>query len=173
MTLSPDRAHRAIEMPSFLLVPAELDDLDHPFPRLSAGLEGGFADHAAALHLLREVMATLMAGQIRIRWAHYWCVEVANRAVVGLAGFKAAPDAGRVEIGYLTFPRFEGRGYAKEAIACLVALAQGEVATIVAHTLPEPNASNAALARQVFAKVGTVIDPDDGPVWRWERDSAN
>jgi RimJ/RimL family protein N-acetyltransferase len=65
---------------------------------------------------------------------------------------------------------FEGRGYATEAAAALVdfALASGQVRLVRAHTLPEVNASTRVLLKCGFRHVGTVVDPDDGPVWRWE-----
>mgnify|MGYP006144882195 CR=1 FL=1 len=43
------------------------------------------------------------------------------------------------------------------------------VTQVIAHTLPELNASGVILTRNGFTRTGEVIDPDDGPVWRWER----
>ena len=40
------------------------------------------------------------------------------------------------------------------------------------HTLPEPNASTRILEKTGFKRAGETIDPESGPVWRWERDSA-
>jgi N-acetylglutamate synthase-like GNAT family acetyltransferase len=37
----------------------------------------------------------------------------------------------------------------------------------MAHTLPEQSSSTSALARCGFRKADDVIDPEDGPVWRW------
>jgi ribosomal-protein-alanine N-acetyltransferase len=48
------------------------------------------------------------------------------------------------------------------------ALASGQVQLVRAHTLPEVNASTRVLLKCGFRHVGTVVDPDDGPVWRWE-----
>lgn len=60
---------------------------------------------------------------------------------------------------------------AGEAAAALVdfAFATPLVALVRAHTLPAANASTHVLAKCAFHHVGTVVDPDDGPVWRWER----
>ena len=68
-------------------------------------------------------------------------------------------------------PSFQGRGYATEAAAALVdfALASGQVQMVRAHTLPEANASTRVLLKCGFHHVSTVVDDDDGPVWRWER----
>lgn len=92
--------------------------------------------------------------------------------VIGSAGFKGAPDAdGMVEVAYGIVPAFEGRGHAAAAAQALVAYAfgSGSVRLVRAHTLPTPNASTRVLAKCGFQRVGDVIDPDDGPVWRWER----
>jgi hypothetical protein len=52
----------------------------------------------------------------------------------------------------------------------LVALAvdAGEM-IVIAHTLPVENASGQALTRNGFVRAGDAIDPDEGPVWRWQR----
>jgi RimJ/RimL family protein N-acetyltransferase len=49
------------------------------------------------------------------------------------------------------------------------AIAAPEVHRIRAHTLPEPNASTRILEKLGFLKSGDAMDPDAGPVWRWER----
>src|ERR1051326_3995276 len=91
---------------------------------------------------------------------------------VSQAWLKVPPDsAGMVEIAYGIVPSFAGQGYATEAAAELVrfALASGEIRLLRAHTLPVANASTRVLAKCGFHHTGTVVDPDDGPVWRWER----
>jgi [ribosomal protein S5]-alanine N-acetyltransferase len=106
-------------------------------------------------------------------WRHgFFLVHRAARTVVGSAGFKGPPDStGTVEIAYGIAPGFEGRGYATEAAAALVAFAFATPAVqlVRAHTLPVANASTRVLAKCGFHHVGTLVDPDDGPVWRWER----
>jgi hypothetical protein len=39
-----------------------------------------------------------------------------------------------------------------------------------AYTLPEKNASTRVLEKIGFRWLGDAIHPEDGPVWRWERD---
>ena len=106
-------------------------------------------------------------------WRHgFFVVHRESRAVIGSAGFKGPPDpAGTVEVAYGIVPAFEGRGYATEAAQALVAFAfaSGPVRLVRAHTLPEANASTRVLLKCGFCHVGAVLDPDDGPVWRWER----
>src|SRR5207249_4544489 len=93
------------------------------------------------------------------------------RRVIGACGFKGAPDEGVVEIAYFTFPAFERCGYATAMAAALIDVAarSGEANRVRAHTLPEPNASSRLLRRLRFDFEGPVEDPEDGPVWRWER----
>ncbi len=90
---------------------------------------------------------------------------------VGCCGFKTIPGPGDPpEIGYMTFPRAEASGVATAMAGALAALAAdaGEP-MVIAHTLPVENASGTALARNGFVRAGDAIDPDEGPVWRWER----
>lgn len=106
-------------------------------------------------------------------WVHgFAVVDTEGRSVVGTASFKGPPDAdGVVEVAYGIAPPCQGRGYATGAAAALVAFASRDprVRLVRAHTLPEPNASTRVLAKCGFVHVGTIVDPDDGPVWRWER----
>jgi RimJ/RimL family protein N-acetyltransferase len=90
---------------------------------------------------------------------------------VATGAFKGPPDpAGAVEIAYMTFPAHEGNGYARAMVPALYSIAvEHGAALVVAHTLPEENASNRALRSSGFAFTGQVIDPEDGPIWRWEK----
>ena len=152
-----------------LLVRATMADIDQPSPRLSAGIAHGFADREEGLAMLRDVMTQFAATPRPARWGCYWSIDLAADRTVGLCGFKAPPMDDSIEIAYLTFPLFEGRGYATRTIAELVALSWRDVPLVVAHTLPVANASNVALTRQGFVHVGETIDPEDGLVWRWEK----
>jgi len=118
-------------------------------------------------------LAALRASQGADPWRHgFFLVHREKREAIGAAGFKGPPDeAGTVEIAYGVAPSCEGQGYATEAATALVAFAftSGLVELVRAHTLPEANASTRVLSKCGFRHVGEVIDPDDGPVWRWER----
>ena len=76
-----------------------------------------------------------------------------------------------VEIAYGVAPDHQGNGYATEAAEALVAYAfsSGKVRVVRAHTFLEANASTRVLAKCGFRRVGEVSDPEDGPVWRWEK----
>ena len=91
-------------------------------------------------------------------------------AVVGSCSFKGPPADGAVEIAYSIDPEMQGQGFATEAARALVdfAFSSRDVRVVRAHTLPEANASTRVLARCGFKHVGEVIDPEDGPVWRFE-----
>jgi RimJ/RimL family protein N-acetyltransferase len=100
-------------------------------------------------------------------------VHLDSDTVVGTCGFKGPPGAdGVVEIAYGVHPEHQGRGYATEAAQSLTdyAFSSGKVRVVRAHTRPEPNASTRVLAKCGFRCIGEVIDPEDGLVWRWERD---
>lgn len=125
----------------------------------------------------REVIAQTRAFQGRVgappEYGGFLGADTPTMQVIGACGFKGAPDArGEVEIAYGTFAPYEGRGYAKAMARALVDRARANGAPhIIAHTLPEENASCSILRSLGFHQVGTVIaDPEDGPVWRWELD---
>lgn len=117
------------------------------------------------LALLRE-----SSGPNPWQWG-FAVIEKASELVVGIAGFKGPPDdEGMVEIAYGVVPAFENKGYATEAAGQLVAYSRNDsrVRILRAHTLPETNASTRVLEKNGFENVGTVVDPEDGPVWRWK-----
>jgi [ribosomal protein S5]-alanine N-acetyltransferase len=133
------------------------------------GLRGFFVSDDVSPNWL----AALRNSSVPDPWRHgFFVVHRDGGSVIGTAGFKGPPDAtGTVEVAYGIVPSFEGQGYATEAAAALVdfAFASGQVRTVRAHTLPEANASTRVLLKCGFRHVGTVVEPDDGPVWRWER----
>lgn len=91
---------------------------------------------------------------------------------MGFGGFVGEPDAaGSIEIGYLTFPAFEGQGVASAIAGEMVAIARREgLKAVVAHTLPMENSSTTVLRRNGFVRDGEAQDPDEGTVWRWRFD---
>jgi len=101
-------------------------------------------------------------------------IDRATGEAVGSCAFKGPPTDGVVEIAYGIDPQHRGRGYATEAAEALTrfALADDRVRLVRAHTLPEVSASTRVLTKCGFRHVGEVLDPEDGPVWRWERDRA-
>ena len=136
--------------------------------RLAPGFGG---DPAAGREVLSQTLALLTADPRPDPWGCYLAYD--GDAAVGTCAFKAAPDAaGTVEIAYMTFPAFERRGYATAMAGALFDIARGGGAPmVIAHTLPEENASTRALSRNSFVHTGETIDPEDGLIWRWERRS--
>ena len=106
-------------------------------------------------------------------WGGYLALDPDSRIVLGTCAFKGPPNAaGEVEIAYFTFPGGEGQGIATAMARalCVIASREPRVVRLLAHTLPERNASGSVLTRLGFRHAADVVDPEDGPVWRWERE---
>jgi RimJ/RimL family protein N-acetyltransferase len=103
-------------------------------------------------------------------WVHGFHVVNDAGHTVGLGSFKGPPVDGTVEIAYAIEPDQQGKGHATGAARALVAFAfaSGEVRVVRAHTLPGGVASQRVLLKSGFQKTGEVVDPEDGPVWRFE-----
>lgn len=124
--------------------------------------------------LVRDVVEQMLLmvprGTRDVRWGGYLAVDEASGLVVGSCAFKGPPkDDGTVEIAYYTFGPYEGRGHAKGMTRALisVAFAPPPARRVIAHTLPESNPSTSVLRSAGLSFVDEVLDPEDGPVWRW------
>ena len=171
-----------LETPHLSLVPSAPDHLlaliEQPerFEEV-AGL--AFAEELRGFYVSGEVSPVWLAALHRSSgkgpdpWRHgFFVIEREDRRVIGSAGFKGPPDAdGTVEIAYGIVPSREGRGFATEAAGALMrfAGADARVRTLRAHTRPEASASTRVLTKCGFLHIADVVDPEDGPVWRWER----
>jgi putative acetyltransferase len=130
---------------------------------------------AAVIDLVKDIVAQIESYRSSMaaapEWGGYLTADEARR-IVGTCAFKGPPDRdGVVEIAYFTFPPYERHGYGSAMARALLEVAggSGQVSRVRAHTLPEDNASSRLLRRLRFSFEGTAEDPDDGPVWRWER----
>lgn len=104
-------------------------------------------------------------------WPGLFFIHLTQKALVGSGGFKGGPDdAGVVEIGYEIASEYWNRGFGTEAARGMVdiAFSRAEVQAVMAHTLAEKNASNRILQKLGMQFVTEVVDPDDGPIWRWQ-----
>jgi len=123
-----------------------------------------------------EYLVRLQDSTVADPWTHGFAFMLeSSRLMIGMGGFKGPPDAdGMVEIAYGVATDYQGKGYATEAAQALVdyAWASGRVHAVRAHTLPASNASMRVLAKCGFNKIGEVTDPEDGLVWRWEKDKG-
>ena len=140
---------------------------------LEAMVQENWSEVASLVHGVTG--RTLTAAPIsidKLEWGGYFAVDSHTREVVGSCAFKGPPTAdGTVEIAYFTYPDFEGHGYATSMAQKLISLASddGTVKRVIAHTLPETNASARVLEKVSVTFVGEVIDPEDGRVWQWEK----
>jgi RimJ/RimL family protein N-acetyltransferase len=105
--------------------------------------------------------------------AKWWCylpVLKETRMLLGTCGYKGAPVSGMVEIGYEISESYRGQGLATEVAGALIleAFNNAAVEYVQAHTLAEENASCAVLRKCGMTKMEEIIDPADGPIWRWE-----
>ncbi len=133
----------------------------------------GFCEMYGTGDITQAYFAKLLAPGPTDPWLHGFLLRhLESQLLVGGCAFKGTPTAdGVVEIAYGIVPAFRGQGFATLAAQMLIAFAQADahVRTVMAHTLPEISASTRVLTKCGFTKVGDEIDPDDGPVWRWER----
>ena len=139
---------------------------------MDAMVEDNWGRVAALVHQL--VGRTLTATPVSVdtlEWSGYFVVDQDTREVVGSCAFKSEPtEDGTVEIAYFTYPEFEGNGYATSMARKLIELATTctTVTRVIAHTLPQANASTRVLEKVAMSFVGEVTDPDDGQVWQWQ-----
>jgi [ribosomal protein S5]-alanine N-acetyltransferase len=101
-------------------------------------------------------------------WMHFFLLP--DSTLIGSGGYVGPPQDGVVEFGYELAPEFRGRGLGIAAAKAMVAkaAATGAVSMVIAHTLAHENPSTGVLRRLGFTKTGELVDPEDGPIWRWE-----
>jgi RimJ/RimL family protein N-acetyltransferase len=92
-----------------------------------------------------------------------------NGVVVGMLGFKGAPVAHRVDVGYGISPSARGRGVATAALSLLLGQIQNRKLTVRAETALENVASQAVVQRCNFDDVGRAHTFEDGELIVWER----
>ncbi|WP_275451176.1 GNAT family N-acetyltransferase [Arthrobacter sp. H14] len=98
-------------------------------------------------------------------WVTRYVLVPGAVAPVGLAGFHGPPNAdGMVEVGYRIDPGHRRRGYAREALETLLAIARAHPAVRVvrATVSPENVASRALVESYGFTTVGEQWDEEDG-----------
>ena len=152
-----------LEAPRLLLTPALPEEIIARFEAV-----GGFPPEVSPTWIEK-----LHAARGPDPWVlGYDVVHRASQSVIGSAAFKGPPGAdGIVEIAYGIDANFQRQGYATEAAERLVtfALADPRVRLVCAHTLPGAEASPRVLEKCGFTRVADVVDPEDGPVWRFEK----
>lgn len=125
----------------------------------------GGVEEPAILVLVRG-----FADLLRRQGCHAHWLIVDGDEIVGLCGFKRAPEAGRAELGYGVAASRRGRGHASTAVALVLhAAIPLAVTTLTAETVTGNRASEIVLERNGFARTGSRDDPDDGRLTLWER----
>lgn len=124
-------------------------------------------------HVSADWLEQVRAAALHDPWTFGFSILLREGGIhVGTCGFNGPPDAdGVVEIAYGVDDEHQGKGYATEAAEALVEFAfnSGLVRMVRAHTFPEENASGRVLTKCGFRFIGDVDDPEEGLVWRWEK----
>lgn len=102
-------------------------------------------------------------------WAtSFLIVREADARFVGACGFKNAPVAGRVEVGYGVAPSARGTGAATAALRLLTALAlESGACEVLAEVLPGNAASIRVVQKAGFTEAGSRLDEDNEFVVQW------
>lgn len=125
----------------------------------------GWATFTDALQPTRDALA---ANPASAAWGPRFFIAGEPPLLVGWGGFKGPPDDGVVELGYEIAASHRGRGLATAAAQAMLAeaFAAEDVTAVVAHTLPETNASNRVLEKLGFRFDGEASE-DGEVVWRF------
>jgi [ribosomal protein S5]-alanine N-acetyltransferase len=88
--------------------------------------------------------------------------------LIGACGFKTAPNAGRVEVGYGVSPSARCTGAATAALNILTRLAfEAGASEVLAEVLPDNVASIGVVQKAGFSKIGDRVDDDGRYVVQW------
>lgn len=92
-------------------------------------------------------------------------------AYCATAGFKGPAQDGMLEVGYSVVDSHHRRGIATEMTGMLIKWARSfaGIEKFCAHTLVGDPASAGVLLKNGFVMVGTVVDPVDGEIARFEK----
>jgi ribosomal-protein-alanine N-acetyltransferase len=132
---------------------------------LGHGVAAGWATFTEALEPTRDAVAARPEGAA---WGPRFFVTGEPPELVGWGGFKGAPKDGVVELGYEIAESHRGQGIATAATRAMLeeAFADEAVTTVIAHTLPQRNASTRVLEKAGFTFDGEARE-DDNVVWRF------
>ncbi len=118
---------------------------------------------------LQDSLDQITTGGVDPRWMTHLFIHREDFALVGLGGYKGPPVDGTVEIGYGIAPSYRRQGLATAAVTALVDIAgRRGVATVIAHTLAQPNSSTRVLQARGFTRTHELYDEDAGAIWRWD-----
>jgi RimJ/RimL family protein N-acetyltransferase len=147
------------------LMEAALAGDDRLARALGHDVVAGWATFTEALQLTRDALAANPGGSA---WGVRFFVARDPPELVGWGGFKGPPKDGVVEVGFEIAEARRGRGLATAATRAMLAeaFADERVTAVIAHTMPERNASNRVLEKAGF-RFGGEAQEDDEVVWRF------
>ena len=133
---------------------------------LGHDIVAGWATFTDALPRTRDALA---AARADTPWGPRLFLAGEPPELVGWGGFKGPPRDGVVELGYEIAATRRERGLATAAVRAMLAEAFDDqhVRAVIAHTLPERNASNRVLEKAGFG-FDTETQDGDRPVWRFK-----
>lgn len=121
------------------------------------------------LEVVAQIKSMMSKTSAQAPWIGYLARRLSDQRIVGTCAFTDMPHNGQVEIAYFTFPSYEGKGIATEMARGLLEIGRSHGLTrLIAHTLPEENASTSILQRLGFSKSAVITHPEDGIVWQWQ-----
>ncbi len=133
---------------------------------------------------LPESMPPAFIARLSLRLAEQgvpapWCCTFLIRRTrdgrfVGACGFKAAPEEGRVEVGYGVAPEARGEGAATAALRALIQKAfEAGAQAVLAEVEPHNHASLAVVHKAGLSWKGRRVDESGDEVEQWLRRSAD
>lgn len=127
---------------------------------------------AQELDVLREAYTEMLDGALahpnERAWYAMWMIELRDGTHVGELCFKGISPDGAVEIGYGIDERYQGHGYATEAVSAVTAWAAQQEG--ISHVEAEAEEDNVASLR-VLEKSGFVPTGErgeEGPRFVWK-----
>lgn len=100
-----------------------------------------------------------------------WGITIkGNSKIMGIIGhYKISPENYRSEIGYMSFPEFNGKGYISEAIKAVVAYGFEQLNLHSIEAIIDPNniASERVLQKNGFVKEAHILENElwEGKFW--------
>ena len=101
-------------------------------------------------------------------WSVQWLI-IADGVVAGTIGFKGAPVANELEVGYGVVPTFRRRGVASEALRQLLDSVSGRGLAVKAETASWNVGSQHVVTKLGFSEVARRMSATDGELIIWRR----
>ena len=164
-------ADAAVAAPTIHLVAATPDDLQ----RLARGEALAWAHGPVLPDAVTPPFVAERALQQAVQGVpEAWCrpfhvVRRQDQALVGGCGFKQAPQAGWVEVGYGIAPACRRQGFARQAVQALLqrAFAAPEVQGVWAAIHPDNEPSTRVVQALGFTPEGRFVDASGETLVRW------